>query len=57
MRFHDFFYQIHLISVSRDYMHLTLKICQIVAGTSMIRQFHEFFESIFLAGFCHLAQL
>ena len=27
------------------------KICQIVAGISTIRQFHEFFESHFLAGF------
>ena len=47
------FHQIHLISVSHDCMHLTLKICQIDAGVSMIRQFqfHEFFESSFFGGF------
>ena len=28
-------------------MRFTFKICQIIAGTSMIRQFHEYFESHF----------
>ena len=31
------------------------KICQFVAGTSMIDQFHDFFPILFLAGFCHVA--
>ena len=33
----------------------TFKICQTVAGTSMIRQFHEFFKISFLAVFLNLA--
>ena len=34
-----------------------LKICQTVPCISMDSQFHEFTHLIFLAGFCHLAQL
>ena len=41
------FQQIHIISVSGDYSHFLSKICQIVAGTTMISQFHEFFDPIF----------
>ena len=37
------FQQIHLISVSGHYMRIILKVCQTVADTSMIRQFHELF--------------
>jgi len=33
--------QIHVTSVSGLCVHFTFKICQIVAGTSMIRQIHE----------------
>ena len=35
------FLQIHIIFVSGLCVHFTFKICQIVADTSMIRQFHE----------------
>ena len=35
------FLQIHINSVSSLCARFTLKICQIVADTSMIRQFHE----------------
>ena len=41
------FRQVHIISVSGDYLHFIYKICQIVAGTSMISQFHEFFDPIY----------
>ena len=41
------FQQIHIIPVSGDYSHFISKICQIVAGTTMISQFHEFFDPIF----------
>ena len=59
--FHEFcgfskFLQIYITSVS-GYLSFTFKTCQIVAGASMIHQFHEFFEISFLAGFCNLAQL
>ena len=47
--------QIHITSVS-GCLDFTFKICQIVAGTSMIRQFHDFFLISFLAGFCNVAQ-
>ena len=40
------FLKIHITSVS-GCLCFTFKICQIVAGTSMIRRFHEFFESRF----------
>ena len=40
------FLQIHITSVS-GCLRFTFKICQTVAGTSMIRRFHEFFESRF----------
>ena len=40
------FLQHHITSVS-GCLHFTFKICQTVAGTSMIRWFHEFFESRF----------
>jgi hypothetical protein len=33
--------QIYITSVS-GWLHFTYKTCQIVAGASMIRQFHEF---------------
>ena len=39
--------QIQIVSVSGYVKHYIFKICQIVAGISMIRQFHEFFESHF----------
>ena len=48
------FQQIVLISVSGHYMRIILKVCQTVADTSMIRQFHELFRVSFLAGFCNL---
>ena len=35
------FLQIHITSVSGLWVCFTFKICQIVADTSMIRQFHE----------------
>ena len=35
------FLQIHITSVSGLCVHFIFKICQIVADTSMIRQFHE----------------
>jgi hypothetical protein len=35
------FLQFHITSVSSLCARFTLKICQIVADTSMIRQFHE----------------
>ena len=38
------FLHIETFSVSGHSVHLIFKTCQIVAGTSMIRQFHEFFE-------------
>ena len=49
--FHEFcgfskFLQIYITSVS-GYLSFTFKTCQIVAGASMIHQFHEFFESHF----------
>ena len=40
------FMQIYITSVS-GCLCFTFKICQIIAGTSMIRQFHEFFEFLF----------
>ena len=40
------FLQIHITSVSGS-LHFTFKICQTVAGTSTISQFHEFFNLIF----------
>ena len=61
MLFHKFskanLSQIHTIFVSDHCLHFTFKTCQIVAGTSMIRQFHEFFEPIFWRFFFNLAQL
>ena len=50
------FLQILRTSVS-GCLNYTFKICQTVAGTSMIRQFHEFFWISFLADFCYLSQL
>ena len=50
------FVQIHITSVF-GCMHFTYKICQTVAGTSMIHRFHEFFESRFWRFFCNFAQL
>ena len=41
------FQQIHIPSVSNHCILCIFKTCQIVAGTSMIRQFHEFFYLIF----------
>ena len=38
---------IQIASVSGRSVHFIFKTCQIVAGTSMIRQFHEFFNLIF----------
>ena len=40
------FLQIHITFVS-GCLSFTFKICQTVAGTSMVRRFHEFFESRF----------
>ena len=40
------FLQIHIIFVSGLCVHFTFKICQIVASTSMIRQFREFFQDV-----------
>ena len=51
------FMQIHITSVSGRSKHFILKKCQIVAGPSMIRQFHDLLKVSFLAGFCSLAQL
>ena len=50
------FLLIYITSVS-GCMHLIYKICQTVAGTSMIHRFHEFFESRFWRFFCNFAQL
>ena len=51
MLFHKFskanLSQIHTIFVSDHSMHFTFKTCQITAGTTMIRQFHEFFWTYF----------
>ena len=41
------FLHIQIASVSGHSIHFIFKTCQIVAGTSMIRQFHEFFNLIF----------
>ena len=38
-------------------MHFTFKTCQIVADTSMITQFHEFFECNFWRFFCNLSRM
>ena len=40
------FLQIHITSVSGLCVHFIFKICQIVADTSMIRQFHEILVDI-----------
>merc|ERR1719464_1077916 len=40
------FLQIHRTSVS-GFLRFTFKICQIVAGTSTISQFHEFLNLVF----------
>ena len=48
--------QIYITSVS-GWLHYTYKTCQIVAGTSMIRQFHEFSRFNFWRVFCNLALL
>jgi hypothetical protein len=47
------FHQIHIISISGHCMHLLLKICQTVAGITMIGQFPKyfFFGSNFWWGF------
>ena len=37
------FLQIHITSVSGHYVVYIFKTCQIIAGTSMILQFHDFF--------------
>ena len=37
---------IYITSVS-GYLHFTFKICEIVAYTGMVQQFHDFFESLF----------
>ena len=50
------FLQIHITSVS-GCLRFTFKICQTVAGTSMISQFHEFFESRFWRVFYNMNQL
>ena len=52
MCFHDFFNILignntYTTSVSGHYLCIIVKICQIVTGTSTIRQFHEFFWSNF----------
>ena len=47
----------HIASISGHCVRFILKIRQIVADTSMIRQFHEFNQIYFLERFCHLAQL
>jgi len=44
------FLQIYITSVS-GCLRFTFKICQIVAGSSMIRQFHEFLKSHFWQAF------
>ena len=54
--FMSFSNHIIMTSVSGLYARISFKICQIVAGTSMISQFHEFFNRIF-GGFWSLAQL
>ena len=41
------FLHIQIASVSGHSIHFIFKTCQIVAGTSMIHQFHEFFNLIF----------
>ena len=46
------FLQIHITSVS-GWLHFTLKICQIVAGTSTISQFHEFLNLVFGGFLCY----
>ena len=38
----EIFKDLYIISVSGDWMHFICKICQIVAGISIISQFHEF---------------
>ena len=48
------FLQIYIISVSGC---LRFTFCQIVADTSMIRQFDDFLKSYFWCFFCNLAQL
>ena len=57
--FHEIFIasfcKIYITSVS-GCLPFTFKICEIVAYTSMIQQFHEFFESLF-GVFFNLAQL
>ena len=41
------FLHIQIASVSGHSLHFILKTCQIVARTSIIRQFHEFFNIVF----------
>jgi hypothetical protein len=43
---------IHTTSVS-GCLSFTFKICQTVVGTSMVHQFHNFFQISFSAGFCY----
>ena len=54
MRFNEIF---HTASVSGYVKHYIFKSCPIIAGVSMISQFHEFFWISFLADFCYLSQL
>ena len=46
-----------MTSVSGYVKHYILKICQIVAGISMIRQFHEFLKSHFRCVFYKFLQI
>ena len=54
--FLQFFPTVNIRSVS-GCLRLTFKISQIVASTSMIRQFDDFLKILFSVGFCNLAQL
>ena len=45
--FSRLFQHTYITSVSGHYLRIILKICQIVTGTSTIRQFHEIFLSNF----------
>jgi len=40
--------QLHITSVSGLCVRFNFKICQIAAGTSMIRQFQELFSAVFV---------